>query len=416
MQRRLTVLNLPPPPKARMAGAAAVRALPCSSCAGNAVLTMVGAEFSSRIMYHNVLPRIWGEGAAENGAHNPREFTCRMKLLITGGAGFIGSNFVRHAFARWSDVHVVVLDKLTYAGSLDNLADVRSSSRFTFVHGDICDGDLVRSTVGGCDAIVNFAAETHVDRSIHDSGDFVRTDVEGTRTLLDAALESGVKRYVQVSTDEVYGDMDEGQRATEQSPLCPRSPYSASKAGGDLMVQAYHVTYGLDTVVTRASNNYGPYQFPEKLIPLFITNAFQGTALPVYGDGRQYRDWLYVEDHCRALVLILEHGKSGESYNVGTQIERPNIDVVAEIVRLTGADGSTVTHVADRPGHDRRYAMDCSKLEKLGWRPQMDFDEGLATTVDWYRSNEDWWRTARDGTFQEFYDLQYGNRLQEATT
>jgi dTDP-glucose 4,6-dehydratase len=339
-----------------------------------------------------------------------------MKLLVTGGAGFIGSNFVRHALERWPDSHVVVLDKLTYAGSLDNLAGALDDPRFSFVHGDICDPALVHSALAGCDLLLNFAAETHVDRSIQSSGDFVRTDVEGTRTLLDAALECGVRRYVQISTDEVYGDMPEGKRATEESPLRPRSPYSASKSGGDLMVQAYHVTYGLDAIITRCSNNYGPYQFPEKLIPLFITNAFQGAALPVYGDGLQYRDWIYVDDHCRALALIVEKGAPGESYNVGTEVERPNIEVVEEIVRLTGADRSTVTYVDDRAGHDRRYALNCKKLRNLGWQPETAFAAGLAATVDWYRSNERWWRSARDGTFQQFYELQYGNRLQKASS
>ncbi len=339
-----------------------------------------------------------------------------MKLLVTGGAGFIGSNFVRHALERWPDCRITVLDKLTYAGNLENLTGVSADPRFAFVHGDICDSTLVRAGAAGCDAILNFAAETHVDRSIHSSGDFVRTDVEGTRTLLDAALECGVGRYIQVSTDEVYGDMPPGRRAAEESPLRPRSPYSASKAGGDLMVQAYHVTYGLDTVITRSSNNYGPYQFPEKLIPLFVTNAFQGAPLPVYGDGLQYRDWIYVDDHCRALCLILEKGATGESYNVGTEVERPNIDVVDEIVRLTGADRSTVTYVEDRPGHDRRYALDCTKLRKLGWQPETSFAEGLAATVAWYQANEPWWRSSRDGAFQQFYELQYGNRLQKAST
>jgi dTDP-glucose 4,6-dehydratase len=338
-----------------------------------------------------------------------------MKLLVTGGAGFIGSNFARYALQRWTDCEVVVLDKLTYAGRLENLAGALKDPRLTFVQGDICDAELVCTALSGCDAILNFAAETHVDRSIQSSDDFVRTDVEGTRTLLDAALDDRVKRYVQISTDEVYGDMPQELRATEESPLRPRSPYSASKAGGDLMVQAYHATFGLDAIITRCSNNYGPYQFPEKLIPLFITNAFQGSALPVYGDGLQYRDWIYVEDHCRALALLLEKGTAGESYNVGTEVERPNIEVVEEIVRLTGAERSTIAQVDDRPGHDRRYALDCSKLRNLGWQPKTRFADGLAATVDWYKSNESWWRSARDTTFQQFYDIQYGKRLQKAT-
>lgn len=337
-----------------------------------------------------------------------------MKLLVTGGAGFIGSNFVRYMMRADPDCRIVVLDKLTYSGNRANLTDVDADERFSFVQGDICEEAVVSETVAGCDVIVNFAAETHVDRSILDSSSFVRTDVEGTRTLLEAARSRDVGRYLQISTDEVYGDIPEGLRAQEDDAVKPRSPYSASKAAGDLMVQAYHVTHRLDTVIVRASNNFGPYQFPEKLIPLFITNAFDSRPLPVYGDGLQSRDWLYVEDHCAALKTVLERGVAGEIYNIGTGVERTNETVISEILKLTDAPESLVTLVADRPGHDRRYAMDCSKIASLGWQPQHQFSEGLVRTVDWYRSQESWWRASRSEEFESYYHTQYSERLQRA--
>lgn len=338
-----------------------------------------------------------------------------MKLLVTGGCGFIGSHFVRFALNRWPECRVTVLDKLTYAGNRANLEDLIHDNRLRFVRGDICDAGLVQAEVDGCSAILNFAAETHVDRSIQDSGSFVRTDVEGTRVLLDAGRHEGVERFLQVSTDEVYGDVPPDERVTEQAPLRPRSPYAASKAAGDLMVGAYHTTFGMDTVVTRSSNNVGPYQFPEKLIPLFVTNAFDSIPLPVYGDGMQERDWLHVEDHCSALAVILLSGGAGETYNVGSGSEWRNKDVVAQIVRLTGASPSLIRHVEDRPGHDRRYAMDCTKVLSLGWRPQWEFMDALESTVEWYRRHEPWWRECRSGAFEAFYESQYGPRLPEAS-
>lgn len=338
-----------------------------------------------------------------------------MKLLVTGGAGFIGSNFVRYALQAWPDCSVTVLDKLTYAGSKENLTGL-DPSRLTFLQGDICDTDVVMDVTGDVDAILNFAAETHVDRSIESAADFVRTDVEGTRCLLDAARTNKVGRYLQVSTDEVYGEMAQGEKARETDVLCPRSPYAASKAGGDLMVQAYHVTHGLDTVITRCSNNYGPRQFPEKLISLFVTNALLGMSLPIYGDGKQQRDWIFVEDHCRALAIILQQGASGEIYNIGTEIERPNVEIVDTIVKLTGTPESSIRFVRDRPGHDRRYALDASKTKALGWEPRTRFSQGLARTVDWYRDNEAWWRRLRSGAFNEYYARQYGERLAHAAS
>jgi dTDP-glucose 4,6-dehydratase len=337
-----------------------------------------------------------------------------MRLLVTGGAGFIGSNFVRHAMSRWPDCTVTVLDKLTYAGTRENLRDLEPDERLCFVLGDICDSNLVLNLTRGLDAIINFAAETHVDRSIHSSADFVRTDVEGTRCLLDAARVNKVGRYLQISTDEVYGDMPEGTRAAEDDALRPRSPYAASKAAGDLMVQAYHVTHGIDTVITRCSNNYGPNQFPEKLVSLFVTNALLGQPLPVYGDGLQQRDWIFVEDHCRALALVLEHGVSGEIYNIGTEIERPNIDIINMIVQLAGAPESSIRFVTDRPGHDRRYALDASKVKDLGWKAEVALAEGVARTVAWYRENEGWWRPLRSAEFEDYYARQYDARLAES--
>ena len=327
-----------------------------------------------------------------------------MRVLVTGGAGFIGSHFVKRLVAGDSDV--VVLDRLTYSGNRANLNGVEHA----FVHGDIADPAAVATAGQGCDAVVNFAAETHVDRSILAAGDFIRTDVLGTHVLLDWARLSGV-RFVQVSTDEVYGDIEPGVSAHEETPLRPSSPYAASKAAGDLQVLAYVRTYALDACITRGSNTYGSNQHPEKLIPLFVTNALDGEPLPLYGDGRQTRDWLHVEDHCAAIELVLRQGGAGEVYNIGACAERENIDVARRIVELTGADPALLRHVSDRPGHDRRYALDSSRLTALGWTPQRKFDEALADTVAWYRKNRAWWEPLKSGEYREYYRRQYADRL-----
>ena len=331
------------------------------------------------------------------------------KLLVTGGAGFIGSNFVRYILSRYPDYQVVVLDKLTYAGNLANLADVADNPGYSFVRGDICDQPLVDSLAAEVDAILNFAAETHVDRSILDAGSFIRTDVYGTFVLLEAAKKHGVRRFLQVSTDEVYGDVPEGS-SREDDPLRPRSPYSASKAGGDMLVQAYHITHGVPVLVTRGSNNYGPYQYPEKLIPVLITNALDDQELPIYGDGQQVRDWLYVLDHCSAIDVVLHRGEPGEVYNVGGGNERRNLDIAEQVLELLGKPRSLIRFVKDRPGHDRRYSLDCSKLRRLGWEPARDFEEALAETVRWYVSNEDWWRPLKSGEYWEYYQRNYAGR------
>jgi dTDP-glucose 4,6-dehydratase len=338
-----------------------------------------------------------------------------VRLLVPGGAGFIGSNFVRYALERWPEVELVVLDKLTYAGNLQNLEQVWEDPRLHFIQGDIGVPETVREAMAGCSHVVNFAAETHVDRSILDPDAFLRTDVLGTRVLLEQAKAQGVERYLQVSTDEVYGDVEAPRRSTERDPLRPRSPYSAAKAGGDLMVQAYHTTYGLPTLITRGSNTYGPYQYPEKLIPLFITNALEGQPLPVYGDGQQMRDWLYVDDHCSGIAAVLERGQVGEVYNVGAGNERPNMEVIERIVALTGCDPALIRHVPDRPGHDRRYALDTSKLRALGWEPEITWERGLEETVRWYESRRDWWEPIKSGAFREYYQEQYARRLAAST-
>jgi dTDP-glucose 4,6-dehydratase len=336
------------------------------------------------------------------------------RLLVTGGAGFIGSNFVRRLLGRHPDTRVTVLDKLTYAGNRANLADVEADQRFTFVEGDIADEALVDRLAAGVDAIVNFAAESHVDRSITEPDAFIRTDVVGTFVLLEAARRHGHARYLQVSTDEVYGNVPHGS-STEADALRPRSPYSASKSGGDLLVGAYFTTYGLATLVTRASNNFGPYQYPEKVIPLFITNAIDDEPLPLYGDGQQIRDWLYVDDHCDALEAVLARGEPGETYNVGGGNELANLDLTRTILEMLGKPMTLVRRVEDRPGHDRRYSVDCSKLRALGWTPSHSFDAALRETVEWYRGHEDWWRPLKSGEYREYYARQYGNRLQAGT-
>ncbi len=331
------------------------------------------------------------------------------KILVTGGAGFIGSNFVSHALERWREAEVVVLDKLTYAGNLANLDAVKDDPRFTFMKGDIADEETVRRAVDGCDAVINFAAETHVDRSILFPKEFVFTDVVGTFTLVDVARDVGVDSFVQVSTDEVYGSIDEGA-FDELAALNPSSPYSASKAGGDFLALAYAKTFALPLLVARSTNNYGPYQYPEKLIPLFITNALEDRPLPLYGDGRQVRDWLYVLDNCKALALLLEKGEAGCVYNVGGDCELENVDVTRRILKILGKPEELITYVRDRPAHDRRYALSCERIKALGWKPAMSFDAGLEATVRWYVENEDWWRPLKDAVFEDYYRQQYGGR------
>jgi len=330
-----------------------------------------------------------------------------MRLLVCGGAGFIGSNFVRLRVRDEGD-EVVVLDKLTYAGRRENLQDLPGVE---LVVGAIEDAEAVDRAIGdGVDAIVNFAAETHVDRSISEPDAFVRTNGQGTYELLEAARRHRVGRYVQISTDEVYGSIEEGS-FTEESPIRPSSPYSASKAGADLLVSSYFHTYGLETVICRGSNNYGPYQYPEKLIPLMVLNAMHGDPLPVYGDGMQVRNWLYVEDFGRGIGHVLAHGVPGEAYNVGGPDECPNIEVVQRIVEQTGADPSIIEYVTDRPGHDRRYSLGSEKVRALGWEAQVRFEEGLARTVAWYRDNAWWWEPIRSGDYREYYERQYGRKL-----
>jgi len=327
-----------------------------------------------------------------------------MKLLVCGGAGFIGSNFVRQRVTEFGD-DVVVLDKLTYAGRRENLEGLDVE----FVHAGIEDADAVRGAMDGVDAVVNFAAETHVDRSIAEPDAFVTTHALGTWVLLEAARDAGV-RYVQISTDEVYGSIDEGS-FTETSPLDPSSPYSATKAGADLLVGSYFHTYGMETLICRGSNNYGPYQYPEKLIPLMILNALHGDSLPVYGDGMNVRNWLYVEDFARGIGHVLAHGVPGEAYNVGGPDELPNIEVVKAILDLTGNDESLIEYVSDRPGHDRRYSLGSEKVRALGWEPRVRFGEGLQRTVAWYRERRDWWEPIRSGDYRAYYERQYGRTL-----
>lgn len=330
-------------------------------------------------------------------------------ILVTGGCGFIGSNFVRRVLRDNADIRVINLDLLTYAGNPENLRDVANNPRYSFIHGEICDAALVRSTMRrGVDAVVNFAAESHVDRSIHDSGPFVRTNVIGTQVLLDAAREYGVKRFVQISTDEVYGSLDASGLFTEGSPLAPNSPYSASKAAADMLVRSYHQTYGLPAIITRCSNNYGPYQYPEKLIPLFITRLSRGESVPVYGDGKQVRDWIHVDDHCAAVERVLRQGQAGEVYNIGGRCELTNLQLTHELLAALDKPPSLIQHVTDRLGHDRRYAIDCSKIEReLGWRPRMSFTEGLRMTVAWYLEHQAWVENVYSGEHQAYVRRQY---------
>jgi dTDP-glucose 4,6-dehydratase len=335
-----------------------------------------------------------------------------MKILVTGGAGFIGSAFARLAIAE-TDFHVINFDKLTYAGNLENLTGVQDNERYRFRHADICDAKQVDEAVsdGRPDAIVHFAAESHVDRSILSPEPVVRTNVHGTFTLLEAARRHKIARFVHVSTDEVYGSLEAPAEADESFPLNPSSPYSASKAGSDLLARSYFVTFNLPVVLTRASNNYGPYQFPEKLIPLMITNALGDEKLPVYGDGQQVRDWLYVDDHCRGILAALRKGRDGEIYNIGGNRSLPNLDVVRKVLALTGKPESLIHYVKDRPGHDRRYALSSEKLmRETGWSPVMNFEEGLARTIEWYRENSSWVARVKSGEYRAYYENNYGNR------
>jgi len=333
-------------------------------------------------------------------------------ILVTGGCGFIGSNFIRHLLSADSNSRIINFDCLTYAGNLANLNDVASHQRYQFVKGDITDRDQVRAAMRfGVTDIINFAAESHVDRSILDSGPFVRTNVLGTQVLLDAAREFGVRKFVQVSTDEVYGSLGSTGYFTEETPLHPNSPYSASKAGADLLVHAYHHTFGLPALITRCSNNYGPYQFPDKLIPLFVTNLLRDEPVPVYGDGQQIRDWIHVLDHCRGVEAAWRYGKNGEVYNFGGRCEKPNLDLTRLLLRLLLKSESLIRYVADRPGHDRRYAIDCAKAEReLGWQPRIDFERGIAETIEWYRGNGPWVAAIRNKDYLSYYERQYGKR------
>ncbi|MGI8559396.1 MAG: dTDP-glucose 4,6-dehydratase [Solirubrobacteraceae bacterium] len=331
-----------------------------------------------------------------------------MKLLVCGGAGFIGSNFVRVRLRESSD-EIVVLDKLTYAGRRENFHDLTGSPRFRFIHGPIEDAEVAGAAMDGIDAVVNFAAETHVDRSIADPDAFVRTHCLGTYVLLEAARSREV-RYLQVSTDEVYGSIERGS-FTESSPLEPSSPYSATKAGADLLVASYHHTFGLESLICRGSNNYGPYQYPEKLIPLIVLNALAGDSLPVYGDGLNVRNWLYVEDFARGIAHVLAHGQPGETYNVGGPDECTNIEIVRGILELCGLDESLISYVSDRPGHDRRYSLASEKVRALGWSAKTRLSEGLGRTVSWYRENPWWWEPIRSGAYREYYERQYGTKL-----
>ena len=336
-----------------------------------------------------------------------------MNLLVTGGAGFIGSHYVKLVLNTHPEDSVLVLDKLTYAGNLRNLEDVTNHPRYRFVLGDICDPDIVSEVMTGIDAVLNFAAETHVDRSLTEPASFIETDVRGTYTLLDAAKSAGAGRFLQVSTDEVYGSIEDGSFG-ETDRLSPSSPYSASKAGGEMMVMAYHATYAMDTIITRGSNNYGPFQYPEKLIPLFITNALEDQPLPLYGDGANVRDWIHVEDHCRGIDLALRKGQPGAIYNIGGGNEYSNKQITYDILAHLGKDETLIKRVEDRPGHDRRYSIDTRKIRELGWSPKHSFEDGLAATVAWYSERRDWWEPLKSGEYRTYYQSMYAERLSKA--
>ena len=326
--------------------------------------------------------------------------------LVTGGAGFIGSNYIRYMLKKHKDVEIINLDKLTYAGNLDNLKDIEEDSRYTFIKGDICDEVLVNRIMTGVDVVVNFAAESHVDRSIGAPDDFIRTDVFGTFVLLEAARTNKIEKFIQISTDEVYGSIDKGS-FTENDPLMPSSPYSASKTGADRLAFSYFVTYDLPVIVTRCSNNFGPFHYPEKLIPLFVTNAIENKSLPIYGDGKNVRDWIYVEDHCDGVDFVCQNGKLGEVYNIGGGNERTNLENTERILKKLEKPQSLKTYVKDRLGHDRRYSVDCSKITNLGWKPKHDFEEALDKTITWFMENRWWWEKLKSGEYLEYYTQQY---------
>ncbi|MFH1509292.1 MAG: dTDP-glucose 4,6-dehydratase [bacterium] len=330
-----------------------------------------------------------------------------MKILVTGGAGFMGSNFIHYILQEHPDVEIVNLDKLTYAGNLNNLKDIANNKNYEFVQGDIVDEKIVDEVMQkGIEVIINYAAETHVDRSIQQARDFIFTDVVGTYTLLEAAKKYKIKKYIQISTDEVYGSIAEGE-FTEDSPFMPNSPYSASKAGADHLCRAYHVTYDLPVIITHSCNFMGPYQYPEKLIPLFITNLVEDKKVPVYGKGEQMREWIYTSDHCRAVETIWKNGKAGETYNIGTKEFSTNMETTKKILNLMGKGEDMIEYVTDRPGHDFRYALNSDKLRTLGWQPEFDFDKALAATVDWYKANDWWWQPIKTGEYLEYYKKQY---------
>ncbi len=336
-------------------------------------------------------------------------------ILVSGGAGFIGSNFIHYIANQHPKCRIVVLDALTYAGNLENLSGLLDEERIEFIKGTIADPSTVRKAMSGCDAVFNFAAETHVDRSIQEAGTFIETDVFGTYTMLRVALDLGVKRFVHISTDEVYGS-SAGEHFTETSLLKPGNPYSASKCGGDLMCLAFFNTFDIPVVTTRSSNNFGPYQHVEKFIPLFATNTLEGKPLPLYGDGRHERDWIYVEDNCRAIEIVACRGEPGEVYNIAVGESRPNIEIAESILELLGEPASRIVFIEDRKGHDRAYLMDSSKTERLGWKPEYEFKDALALTVNWYRDNEEWWRRVKSGTFREYYDTHYSDKLKKGKT
>lgn len=334
-----------------------------------------------------------------------------MKILVTGGAGFIGSNFIRHILNKKSVYKILNFDKLTYAGNLDNLKGLERNPNYAFIKGDICDSRAVEQAMEGCDCVVNFAAETHVDRSIIDASDFVRTNVLGTHILLEAARKSKIAKFIQVSTDEIYGSIDKGS-FTETSLLSPNSPYAASKAGADLLCRSYFITFGLPIIITRSSNNFGPYQYPEKFVALSITNLIEGKNIPLYGDGKNIRDWIFVEDNCDAIYFVLENGSPGDIYNIAGGCETTNIEVVNSILELMGQLSSKIEYVKDRPGHDRRYSLNDSKIRALGWKPNNDFKEALNKTIEWYKKNRDWWEKIKhkSSDYKSYYNRQYGGR------
>ncbi len=338
-----------------------------------------------------------------------------MKILVTGGCGFIGSNFIRYFLQSYPSDTLINVDKLTYAGNVENLSDISQSPHYHFIRADVTDAPRMEGLINeGLDAIINFAAESHVDRSIEDPSAFMKTNVFGTFVLLEAIRKVFPKqriRFVHISTDEVYGSLGGIGAFTEETPLAPNSPYSASKSASDMLVRAYHRTYGLPTVITRSSNNFGPYQFPEKLIPLMISNAIEGKEVPIYGDGMYVRDWIYVEDHCRALDTVLRHGREGEVYNIGGRSERPNLVVAQTVLDRLGKPHSLIRFVADRPGHDRRYAIDFSKIgRELGWKPTVSFEEGIGRTIEWYLTHREWWKKIKTGEYLEYYNRMYKNR------